>query len=137
MMKPSAIQINTSRGPVVDEAALERVLVDGRIRGAGLDVYHEEIPQAQLPGPSERLKTLPNVVLTPHIGTAVRETRAEMAMRTVENIERSSMGSLPSMCSIPRCTERPQPATRESGSQSHHSQPGVSAVAVGSSSGRI
>jgi len=97
---------------------------------------HEEIPEAQLPGPSERLKTLPNVVHTPHIGTAVRETRAEMAMRTVENIERSSMGSLPSMCSIPRCTERPQPATRESVSRSHHSQPGVSAVAVGSSSGR-
>jgi glyoxylate reductase len=95
MMKPSAILINTSRGPVVDEAALEQALVDGRIRGAGLDVYHAEIPEADVPGPSDRMKTLPNVVLTPHIGTAARETRAEMALRTVENVERFLDGLRP------------------------------------------
>jgi phosphogluconate 2-dehydrogenase len=72
---------------VIDEAALERALVEGRIRGAGLDVYENEVPDADVPGPSERFKGLPNVVLTPHIGTAARETRDEMALRTVENIE--------------------------------------------------
>lgn len=95
MMKPSAILINTSRGPVVDEAALEQALAEGRIRGAGLDVYENEIPEADVPGPSERLKSLSNVVLTPHMGTAARETREEMAMRTVENIERFLDGKRP------------------------------------------
>ncbi|MDP1717088.1 MAG: D-glycerate dehydrogenase [Burkholderiales bacterium] len=95
MMKSSAILINTSRGPVIDEAALEQALVEGRIRGAGMDVYENEIPEADVPGPSERLKSLPNVVLTPHIGTAARETREEMAMRTAENIERFLDGKRP------------------------------------------
>ncbi len=95
LMKPSAILINTSRGPVIDEAALEGALVEGRIRGAGLDVYENEIPDVEVPGPSERFKTLPNVVLTPHIGTAARETREEMALRTVENIERFLDGLRP------------------------------------------
>jgi lactate dehydrogenase-like 2-hydroxyacid dehydrogenase len=95
MMKPSAILINTSRGPVIDEDALERALVEGRIRGAGLDVYEREIPDVDVPGPSDRFKTLPNVVLTPHIGTAARETRDEMALRTVDNIERFLDGERP------------------------------------------
>ncbi|MDH3287449.1 MAG: D-glycerate dehydrogenase [Betaproteobacteria bacterium] len=95
MMKPSAILINTSRGPVVDEAALEQALAEGRIRGAGLDVYENEIPEADFPGPSDRLKSLSNVVFTPHIGTAARETREEMAMRTAENIERFLDGKRP------------------------------------------
>jgi len=94
-MKPTAILINTSRGPVVDEDALEDALVEGRIHGAGLDVYHREIPEVDEPGPSERFKTLPNVVLTPHIGTAARETRVEMAMRNVDNIERFLNGRRP------------------------------------------
>ncbi|MFP3915679.1 MAG: 2-hydroxyacid dehydrogenase [Actinomycetota bacterium] len=95
MMKPSAILINTSRGPVVDEDALEQALAEGRIRGAGLDVYHREIPEVDDPGPSERMQSLPNVVLTPHIGTAARETREEMALRTAENIERFLDGLRP------------------------------------------
>jgi glyoxylate reductase len=95
MMKPSAILINTSRGPVVDEAALEQALAEGHIRGAGLDVYENEIPEADRPGPSERFKSFSNVVLTPHMGTAARETREEMALRTVENIERFLDGKRP------------------------------------------
>ncbi|MGH8927154.1 MAG: NAD(P)-dependent oxidoreductase, partial [Acidimicrobiia bacterium] len=95
MMRRSAILINTSRGQVIDEAALEAALVDGRIAGAGLDVYEREIPEVDVPGPSERLRSLPNVVLTPHIGTAARETREEMAMRAVENIERFLDGLRP------------------------------------------
>jgi glyoxylate reductase len=95
LMKPSAILINTSRGPVVDEAALEQALAEGRIRGAGLDVYENEIPEADVPGPSERMKRLPNVVFTPHIGSAARETRDEMALRTAENIERFLDGKRP------------------------------------------
>lgn len=95
MMKPSAILINTSRGLVIDEAALEQALAEGRIRGAGLDVYENEIPEAEVPGPSARMKSLPNVVLTPHLGTAARETREEMALRTAENIERFLDGKRP------------------------------------------
>ena len=92
-MKPSAILINTSRGQVLDEEALTEALVAGRIRGAGLDVFaYEGQPD---PGPSETLRSLPNVVLTPHIGSAARETRGEMALRTVENIERFIAGQRP------------------------------------------
>jgi glyoxylate reductase len=95
LMKPSAIVINTSRGHVIDEGALTQALLEGRIRGAGLDVYEKEIPDVEVPGPSEILRSLPNVVLTPHIGTAARETREEMALRTVENIERFLDGKRP------------------------------------------
>lgn len=94
LMKPEAILINTSRGPVVDEEALEEALSQGRLRGAGLDVYEREIPEPGY-GPSSGLLGLPNVVLTPHIGTAARETRAEMADRTVDNIEAFLAGERP------------------------------------------
>ena len=94
MMKPSAILINTSRGDVLDEAALERALQEGRIRGAGLDVYETEVPDANS-GPRAGLRNLPNVVFTPHIGSAARETREYMAVRTVGNIERFLAGEQP------------------------------------------
>ena len=95
-MKRSAILVNTSRGPVVDEEALERVLEEGAIRGAGLDVFeHERSPEDERFGPSKRLMARPNVVLTPHMGSASRETREEMAMRTVENITRFLDGQRP------------------------------------------
>lgn len=94
LMKPSAILINTSRGQVIDEGALEAALREGRIRGAGLDVYETEVPEPN-PGPRPGLYDLPNVVLTPHIGSAARETREEMALRTVHNIERFLQGKRP------------------------------------------
>lgn len=79
-MRPSAFLINTSRGPVVDEAALVRALQEGWLAGAGLDVYEQE--PAIHPG----LRTLGQVVLLPHLGSATLDTRVSMGMRCVENI---------------------------------------------------
>ena len=80
-MKPSAILVNTARGPIVDEAALIEALAAGRIAGAGLDVYaHEPLPE-QSP-----LRSAPNVVLTPHQGHNVREFYSEAYGDVVENI---------------------------------------------------
>lgn len=80
LMKPTAFLINTSRGPVVDEAALVQALESGTIAGAGLDVYERE--PAIHPG----LITLPNVVLLPHLGSATFATRIRMGMICLENI---------------------------------------------------
>jgi glyoxylate reductase len=78
-MKPTAYLINTSRGPVVDEAALVGALRERRIAGAGLDVYERE-PEISAP-----LLEMSNVVLLPHIGSATLETRTAMAILAVEN----------------------------------------------------
>jgi phosphoglycerate dehydrogenase-like enzyme len=79
-MKPTACLINTSRGPVVDEAALVEALRSNTIRGAALDVFERE-PEAA-PG----LVELSNAVLTPHIASASRETRTLMATTAAENV---------------------------------------------------
>ena len=69
LMKPSAYLVNTSRGPIVDEAAMIEALQKGRIAGAGLDVYDEEpLPAKHL------LRHLPNTVITPHLGYVTEET---------------------------------------------------------------
>lgn len=78
-MKKTAYLINAARGPVVDEAALVQALSEGRIAGAGLDVFEEE-PKVH-PG----LVGLPSVVLAPHIASASHETRLQMATLAVEN----------------------------------------------------
>jgi glyoxylate reductase len=78
-MKPSAVLVNTSRGPIVDEASLVEALRQGKIAGAGLDVY-ENAP-VLAPG----LKELDNVVLLPHIASASEDTRSQMAVLAAEN----------------------------------------------------
>lgn len=79
LMKPTSILINTSRGPVVDEKALVLALKKGRIAGAGLDVYENE------PAISPGLLELENVVLLPHIGSATKDTREQMAVVAARN----------------------------------------------------
>lgn len=89
MMKPTAILVNTSRGPVVDEAALVAALREGRIAGAGLDVFEDEPRMA--PGLAE----LPNVVVLPHIASATVETRARMAEMAASNLLDALAGRRP------------------------------------------
>ncbi|MEK5441351.1 2-hydroxyacid dehydrogenase [Fredinandcohnia sp. FSL W7-1320] len=81
-MKNSAVFINVSRGPVVDEDALYQALVTGEIAAAGLDVFEKEPVDADHP-----LLTLPNVVALPHIGSSSTETREKMMKLCCENIE--------------------------------------------------
>jgi glyoxylate reductase len=80
LMKPTAFLVNTARGPIVDEQALVRALADRRIAGAGLDVYEDE------PRVEGALLSMSNVVLTPHLGSAVAELREAMAHLVVDNI---------------------------------------------------
>jgi glyoxylate reductase len=80
LMKKSAFILNCSRGPVIDEAALAQALIDKRIAGAGLDVYEFE------PKVTPALLAMPNVVLTPHLGSAVFELREGMAHVVVDNV---------------------------------------------------
>jgi glyoxylate reductase len=89
LMKPTAFLVNTSRGPLVDESALVEALRAGRIAGAGLDVYEEE-PRVH-PG----LLPLSQVVLTPHLGSAVGELREQMAHVVVDNIQAVLKGERP------------------------------------------
>ena len=89
LMKPSAVVVNTSRGEVMDENALTRMLRAGELAGAGLDVYerdHEANP---------RLRDLPNVVLLPHMGSATEEGRIEMGEKVIINIKTFDDGHRP------------------------------------------
>jgi phosphoglycerate dehydrogenase-like enzyme len=81
LMRPHAYLINTSRGPIVDEAALIDALQAGRIAGAGLDVYDTEPPP-----PDHPLRLLPNVTLSPHLGYVTREMLSAFYEDTVEAV---------------------------------------------------
>ncbi|ATE63822.1 2-hydroxyacid dehydrogenase [Rhizorhabdus dicambivorans] len=80
-MRPGALLINTARGSVVDEAALAAALTEGKIGGAGLDVYERE------PAVHPLLLDAPNVVLLPHLGSATLETREAMGRQAMLNLE--------------------------------------------------
>jgi glyoxylate reductase len=95
LMKRSAYLINTSRGPIIDEKALAQALSEGRIAGAGIDVYEHE------PKIERALLTMNNVVLTPHLGSAVMELRERMAHVVVDNIAAIAEGRLPPNCINP------------------------------------
>jgi phosphoglycerate dehydrogenase-like enzyme len=81
LLKPTALLVNTSRGPLVDELALVKALTEHRIAGAGLDVYDTEPLPAGHP-----FRTLPNVVATPHIGYVTRENYQIFYTDAVEDI---------------------------------------------------
>ena len=88
-MRKDSFVINTSRGAVIDEAALTDALAKGRIAGAGLDVYEKE------PLMSDALRKLPNVVLLPHISSATIEGRNEMGEKVIINIKSYVDGHMP------------------------------------------
>ncbi len=90
LMKSTAILVNTARGPLVDQGALHRVLSEGSIGGAALDVTDPE----PMP-PNDPLRSLPNVIVTPHIASASIATRSRMARLAVENLLEALAGRLP------------------------------------------
>lgn len=92
LMKKTAILINTSRGPIVDEEALINALQNKRIFGAGLDVYEHE------PAVHKKLTTLPNVTLQPHAASATYETRTKMALIAAKNMIAGLQGKIPPHC---------------------------------------
>jgi glyoxylate reductase len=89
LMKKDAVLINVARGPIVDEQALADALENGRLWGAGLDVYERE------PAVEDRLLRMDNVVLLPHIGSATDETRLKMAMMAATNLVMALKGEKP------------------------------------------
>ena len=95
LMKPGAVIVNTSRGEVIDENALTRMLRSGEIAGAGLDVFERgrEV--------NPRLRELPNVVLLPHMGSATREGRIEMGEKVLINIKTFADGHRPPDLVVP------------------------------------
>jgi len=89
-MQPHAVLINCSRGPVIDFPALHEALSSGKIAGAGLDVF-----PAEPPSPSEPVLSLDNVVLTPHLAGASRETRVKQTRNAFDNVLRVSRDERP------------------------------------------
>ena len=89
LMKPGAVIVNTSRGEVIDENALTRMLRAGELAGAGLDVFQRGVEV------NPRLRELNNVVLLPHMGSATREGRAETGEKVIINIKTFADGHRP------------------------------------------
>jgi glyoxylate reductase len=95
LLKPTAVIVNTSRGEVIDENALTRMLRAGEIAGAGLDVYEHGT------NVNPRLRELSNVVLLPHMGSATREGRAEMGEKVILNVKTFADGHRPPDLVVP------------------------------------
>ena len=95
LMKPTAFLINSARGAIIDEAALTRALKKRQIAGAGLDVFEHE------PKVTPALLKMPNVVTTPHLGSAVLDVREQMANVVVDNILALLGGKMPPNCINP------------------------------------
>ncbi len=89
LMKPTSYLINTSRGPIIDEAALAMALADKTIKGAALDVFEFE------PKITPELLSIDNVILTPHIASATEETRSKMSVLAATNIIEALEGRIP------------------------------------------
>ncbi|MEM6414965.1 MAG: D-glycerate dehydrogenase [Pseudomonadota bacterium] len=89
MLQPHAYIVNVSRGDIIDEDAMAEMIADGRLAGAGLDVFENE------PSPNEKLLNAPNVVLLPHMASATIESRVEMGERVLINIKMFADGHKP------------------------------------------
>ncbi|MBB5517536.1 2-hydroxyacid dehydrogenase [Amphiplicatus metriothermophilus] len=89
LLQPHAYVVNVSRGEIIDEAALSDMIADGRLAGAGLDVFERE------PQPNPKLMAAPNVVLLPHMASATVESRIEMGERVIINIRMFADGHKP------------------------------------------
>jgi glyoxylate reductase len=94
-LKPSAVIINTSRGEVIDENALTRMLRAQELAGAGLDVYEQGT------NINPRLRELENVVLLPHMGSATLEGRIEMGEKVIINVKTYADGHRPPDMVVP------------------------------------
>ncbi|OAN71286.1 D-glycerate dehydrogenase [Jannaschia sp. EhC01] len=97
-MKPTAYLVNTARGDSIDQNALVQALVDGKIAGAGLDVFNDE------PHVPDQLRRMENVTLLPHIGSATTEVRTAMGMMAVDNLEAFFLGHPLPNAVVPRLT---------------------------------
>ncbi len=95
LMKPDAVIVNTSRGEVIDENALTRMLRAGELGGVGLDVFEHGTEV------NPRLRELPNVVLLPHMGSSTVEGRTEMGERVIVNIKTFADGHRPPDLVVP------------------------------------
>ena len=112
-MKPTAVLVNTSRGPVIDEAALADALEQGVIFAAGLDVFERE------PEVTEKLLDLDNAVVIPHLGSATVETRDAMGMLAADNLLAALEGEPTADAAEPRGLG----TARRRGRIAHHEQP--------------
>ncbi len=108
MMKPTAVLINTGRGPLIDQENLYEALKDGVIAAAALDVTDPE-PMTS----DDRLLTLPNVIVTPHIASASVATRSRMAMLAAENLLTALRGEMPELAVNPEVGEAWKARVRE------------------------